>query len=199
MKNPWIAKRSQADHDYLIEQGFHDRKDGSWDHITGYMPKDDKYHNGSPIYGATIVIENGTVFTTWSWGEEYIVAAIAKLDNLPSGKPKRVYTGSHDIWADKQRVFSLCQSTTKGMSGNYTGNFKEPKTKYGYFAVEIYYEFKEDDSMTPWLWMEYDKEAQLVHSEVLREVGRTCDECGKWNKKGHCMDCYDKARIKGGW
>ena len=137
------------------------------------------------------LIEQGFVYCSGDGGW------VAKLNNLPSGKPKRVYTGSHDIWADKQRLFGLRKSV-EGLSGAYSGNFKEPKTKYGYFAVEIYYEFKEDDSITPWLWEEYDREGQIVHSEVLNQVGKTC-ECGKWNKHGSCMDCYDKARKEGGW
>lgn len=92
MKNYWLRQR---DIEYLKKQGFYPRFDGNWDHRVGYY-KDNK---NWPVFGATLIIQNGEVSTSWSWGEKYIVEAISKLDNLPSGKPKRVYTGPHDIWA----------------------------------------------------------------------------------------------------
>lgn len=185
MKNTWIARREQSDNEYLISQGFHPRSDGHWDYRIGYF-RDNK---DKPTFGATLIIENGEVSTSWSWGEEYIVKAIAKLDGLPSGKPKRVYTGSHDIWADKQRVFGL-RKPVKGLSGEYRGRFEEPKTKYGYFAVEIYYEYKEDGNITPWLWEEYDREGQIVYSEILKQVAQPCSECGEMTNDAMCLCLY---------
>lgn len=192
MKNHWLKRR---DHDYLIDQGFHLRSDGRWDHRVGYHTHD----NGvvSPVFGATLIIENGTVSTSWSWGEEYIVEAIAKLDNLPSGKPKRVYTGPHDIWADQQRVFRL--NRVEGFGGCYRGRFEKPKTDNGYFAVEIYYECKEEDLITPWLWEEYDREGNIVHTEVLKQVAQPCCKCGKVTKSEMCGDCFSKAMSKLGY
>jgi hypothetical protein len=189
MKNYWTARRRQSDYNYLIAQGFHARRDGRWDHRVGYY-KGDK---SRPIFGATLIIENGTVSTSWSWGEKYIVAAIAKLDNLPSGKPKRVYTGPHDIWADKQRIFGS-RSRTDGLGGNYRGRFEEPKTKDGYFAVEIYYKY--NGCITPWLWEEYNREGQVVYSEVLKQVLQPCSDCGKVTESSTCGDCFSKAMSK---
>lgn len=188
MKNIWITKRKQSDHDYLIAQGFHPRGDGYWNHRVSW------HSEGRPTFGATLIIENGTVSTFWSWGEEYIVKAIAKLDNLPSGKPKRVYTGSHDIWADKSRLFGL-RKHVEGLSGQYKGMFEEPKTKYGYFAIEIHYDDK-DGCITPWLWEEYDREGQIVYSEVLKQVAQPCSKCGKVTNSSMCMDCFDEVMSK---
>jgi hypothetical protein len=120
--NHWLNKKNDVE--YLKERGFHFRPcDGHWDHVVGYYIRngtevtklDGPDGKTKPTYGATLIIQNGEVSASWSWGEEYIMSAISKLDNLPSGKPKRVY-GPHDAWMREHN------SHLYDEAGNYVGD-----------------------------------------------------------------------------
>ena len=98
------------EHGCASKQEWHKKPGINFSHIIGYMKPDpdafrpwDKMKSDEktddPSYGANIHLHNGEVSIEWAYTKmgntDYIQDALDKLDNLPSGKPKRV-EGKYD-------------------------------------------------------------------------------------------------------